>query len=175
MRWLGATALALLAATSGCRPATVAPAAPTAPDLAGAANSDLASIERDVVRWTNVQRLSRGLDPLAWNDVLARVARDHSAEMVRLGYFGHESPVAGRRTPLQRVQGAGFRPRSLVVGENVSRVSERPNVARAIVDLWMESEGHRRNILRARFRHVGVGVVVHGNLFYTTQVFGAWE
>jgi uncharacterized protein YkwD len=131
----------------------------------------LSSLEREVLRWTNVERLMRGLPPLDPESKLTRAARGHSGEMLRLGYFDHESPTAASRTPMRRARNAGLRGASLFVGENIAR-GHFAN-ARELVRAWMESRGHRRNILDPSFRYLGVGVVRQGESLWATQLFSA--
>lgn len=131
------------------------------------------ALERDILRWTNVERLARGLSPLAWSAPLARAARAHSEEMVRLGYFGHTSPVPRNRSLLQRVRNAGLRASTLRVGENLARGTWRSGRARSIVRAWMRSPSHRDNLLDASFRFLGVGVAEDGAALVVTQNFGS--
>lgn len=174
--------VALLAA--GCRPAAGTPLAGSgAPALSlpvaapvvtpEAPRVGLAALEREVLRWTNVERLARSLPALEWSEVLALAARRHSAEMASIGYFSHLSPVPGRRTPMERARLAGIRAGSLAVGENIARGPFGEGDARRIVDLWMRSERHRENVLRPRFRYLGVGAVRQGGEIFVTQVFSS--
>jgi uncharacterized protein YkwD len=140
---------------------------------APAAVADRVALERDIVRWTNVERLARGLPPVTWSPTLGRAARAHSEEMARLGYFDHRSPVSENRTLRDRVQRAGLRADSFVLGENIAKSSPRHRMAWSIVQMWMHSEGHRQNILRRAFRYVGVGVARDGELTLAVQVFGS--
>jgi uncharacterized protein YkwD len=133
-------------------------------------------LELDIARWTNVERLARSLPPLAWSEKLARAARAHSEEMARLGYFDHVSPVAQNRTLMMRVRVAGLDAPSLFVAENIARGTWRPHQARNIVQLWMESEGHRQNLLGPRHRTLGIGVARDGGgELVITQVFASTE
>ena len=135
---------------------------------------DLSStIARDVLRWTNVERLGAGLEPVAWSEVLARAARAHSEEMARLGYFSHISPDPKNVTPMRRVRNAGLVAQSLVVGENIAKGDWEDHRARRAVQAWMQSDRHRENLLRPTFRYLGVGVAWQGRTYYITQVFGS--
>lgn len=137
-------------------------------DTAGLAQA----VERDIVRWTNVERIARGLHPVRWSPTLARAARQHTNEMVRLRYFSHTSPVAGNRGLLKRVRNAGLRAGAIFVGENLAWGNWTYRQAREIVAAWMDSPGHRENLLRRTFRYLGVGVRFDGRDLVATQVFG---
>jgi len=130
------------------------------------------ALSRDIVCWTNVERMARGLAPVTWSETLARAAWAHSDEMARLGYFDHFSPTSRNRTLMNRVRNAGLRARSLLVGENLAKGNWSHDRARRIVEAWMESDGHRENLLRPSFRRIGVGVVWDGRDLIATQVFG---
>ena len=138
-----------------------------------AALSPLQAMAIDILRWTNVERLANGLPAFAWSPVAARAAVGHSDEMMRLGYFSHTSPNARNRDPLRRAQNAGLRGDSLAVGENIAWGDFDTRDARSIVRMWMESPGHRRNILDRTFRYLGVGVGGHSGKLWSTQVFSA--
>jgi uncharacterized protein YkwD len=117
---------------------------------------------RIVVRATlcllNNARARHGLAKLSLSRKLGRAARGHSADMARRGYFSHNS-LSGASF-LDRIRRAGYlrRARRWHVGENIAWGVGRLATARAIVRSWMNSPGHRANILNRRFRHVGVGI-----------------
>jgi len=85
---------------------------------------------------------------------LTQVARQHSEEMLRMGYFAHDSPALG--SPFDRMARAGIRYK--LAGENLALA---PSVERAHVGL-MNSPEHRDNILRPEFRKIGIGAVNGG-------------
>lgn len=118
--------------------------------------------EREVVRLVNIERTNRGLQPLTSDWQLARVARYKSQDMKQQGYFSHTSPVYG--SPFQMMKNFGITYRS--AGENIARGYTTPQ---AVVTGWMNSSGHRANILNAKFTHIGVGYVEGGH--YWTQMF----
>jgi uncharacterized protein YkwD len=177
-------------AASSCRPApgVERPSSPAAREVAPAPAEgagvlveeprarpeDLSgAIARDIVRWTNVERLAAGLAPMVWSEVLARAARAHSGEMARLGYFSHLSPDPQNSTPMRRVRNAGLAAPSLMVGENIAKGDWQDSRARRAVRAWMESQKHRENLMRPAFRFIGVGVAWDGRNYYITQVFGS--
>lgn len=114
----------------------------------------------------NDARASDGLQPLAPDPRLQSVARAHSEEMLKLGYFAHNSPVSG--SPSDRLQAAGISFR--VAGENLAYA---PTVEIAHRGL-MNSPGHRANILSPDFTRVGIGVIVapNGERMFTQDFIG---
>ena len=78
------------------------------------------------------------------------------------GYFAHESPTYG--TPFEMMKSFGITYRA--AGENIARGYRTPE---AVVEAWMNSEGHRANILSAKYTKIGIGYVADGN--YWTQMF----
>ncbi len=120
------------------------------------------SYEKEVVRLVNEIRRENGLRELTYNWELGRVARYKSEDMKESGYFSHQSPVYG--TPFEMMKSFGISYRS--AGENIARGQSSPQ---AVVNAWMNSSGHRANILNASFTEIGVGYVKDGN--YWTQMF----
>ncbi len=118
--------------------------------------------EREVVRLVNAERTKRGLSPLAENWQLSRVARYKSQDMKDRGYFSHTSPTYG--SPFQMMKNFGISYKT--AGENIARGQSTPA---AVVNAWMNSSGHRANILNSSFTEIGVGYVADGR--YWTQMF----
>jgi len=107
----------------------------------------------------NAERTARGLPALRVDRRLTRCALAHSRDMVKNGYFAHESRSGA--TFDARIARTGWM-RGRVrwgVGENLAWGSLTRAPARAIVAAWMGSPGHRRNILEPRFRTIGIGIV----------------
>ena len=107
--------------------------------------------------------------PLRWNDRLAAVARAHSLDMMKHGYFGHADPQGG--SVATRVEAAGMQWQS--VGENIALNS---SVARAEAAFMLEppfTQNHRANILSSNFTEVGIGIVQapDGSLYITQDFF----
>lgn len=129
------------------------------------------SDEQEFLTLVNQERAARGLSPLRFDPLCTQVARRHSRDMADRNYFGHESPTAGRRTPMQRYLAAsGRQPQYLVVGENLFYCS-MAGVERGHRSL-MASEGHRRNLLDPRYEAVGVGTYTNAQgEYWVTQVF----
>jgi len=118
--------------------------------------------EKEVVRLLNVERTKRGLSPLTMDWQLSRVARYKSQDMHDNRYFSHTSPVYG--SPFQMIKSFGISYRT--AGENIAKRYQTPA---AVVNGWMNSQGHRANILNASFTKIGVGYVASGH--YWTQMF----
>lgn len=118
--------------------------------------------ESEVIRLVNEIRVRNGLKPLTANWELSRVARYKSRDMVDNRYFSHTSPVYG--SPFQMIRNFGLTFRS--AGENIAYGQRTPQ---AVVNAWMNSSGHRANILNASYTQIGVGYVASGH--YWTQMF----
>ena len=125
-------------------------------------DTSVTAYENEVVRLVNEIRVSYGLKPLTLNWELSRVARIKSQDMVDRHYFTHTSPTYG--SPFQMIKNFGLSYRT--AGENIAYGSPTPQ---AVVNGWMNSSGHRANILNASFTQIGVGYVKSGN--YWTQMF----
>jgi uncharacterized protein YkwD len=107
----------------------------------------------------NAERSARGLAALHIDRRLTRSALGHSRDMVENGYFAHES-LSGATFDARIARTGWTRGRSRWgVGENLAWGSLSRAPARAIVSAWMDSPGHRRNILERRFRTIGIGIV----------------
>ena len=118
--------------------------------------------EQEVVRLVNVERAKYGLSPLTEDALLTRTARLKSQDMHDRGYFDHNSPTYGTPFQLMKSQGVAYR----TAGENIAKGYATPQ---AVVNAWMNSAGHRANILNASYTKIGVGYVASGN--YWTQHF----
>jgi len=127
-----------------------------------AIDSGVLSYEEEVVRLTNVERAKYGLAPLTIDWELCRVARYKSQDMKDKGYFDHTSPTYG--TPFRMMKSFGLSYRA--AAENIAMGYATPS---AVVNAWMNSAGHRANILNAKYTTVGVGYVASGS--YWTQMF----
>ena len=125
-------------------------------------DSTVSSFEREVVRLVNEERAKHGLKPLTEHWELSRVARYKSQDMVDNRYFSHTSPTYG--TPFQMIRAFGLTYRT--AGENIAYGQRTPQ---AVVTAWMNSSGHRANILNPSYTRIGVGYVANGN--YWTQMF----
>ncbi len=125
-------------------------------------NASVDAYEREVVRLVNLERAKAGLSPLEYDWQLSRVARYKSEDMQKNKYFSHTSPTYGSPFNMMKSFGISYK----TAGENIAKGYQTPS---AVVDGWMNSKGHRANILNSSFTHIGVGYVASGN--YWTQMF----
>jgi uncharacterized protein YkwD len=133
-----------------------------------------ASLSQTTLCLLNRQRAQHGLGALHSNPILALAARRHSRDMVVHNFFAHGN-LLGRLSHAGYFRGR----RSWSVGENIAWGSGSSATPRAIVSMWMQSPGHRTNILNGRFHEIGVGLVtgapvprVRGAATYTTDFGG---
>jgi uncharacterized protein (TIGR03000 family) len=125
----------------------------------------MSEMEKAILDRTNAERKKKDLPELKPSPKLFVAARKHSENMARQEKLAHE--LDGKK-PSDRVKEAGY-PGGFV-GENVAYGA---TTAEEVVSGWMESEGHRANILNKNFTEIGVGVAkASDGTFYFTQVFG---
>lgn len=127
-----------------------------------ALDTSVRAYEQEVIRLVNVERAKAGLKALTEDWELSRMARYKSQDMHDLRYFSHTSPTYG--SPFDMMKAFGIRYRT--AGENIAMGYRTPA---AVVQGWMNSPGHRANILNASYTKIGVGYVASGN--YWTQHF----
>ena len=125
-------------------------------------DASVTAYEQEVIRLVNEIRAENGLTALTYDWELSRVARFKSQDMKDNKYFAHNSPVYG--TPFEMIRNFGISYRS--AGENIAKGYATPQ---AVVNAWINSSGHRANILNASYTRIGVGYVSDGN--YWTQMF----
>jgi uncharacterized protein YkwD len=153
----GALPLLLLAAGAvGVGPASAATVCASADGPTARAST--VALANAALCLVNQQRSSRGLKPLKANRRLAKAAVGHARDMVGDGYFSHDS--ADGRSFVDRIRNAGYiAPRAFPsLGEDLAWGSGTLGTPREIVESWMESPGHRANILDRKFREAGMGV-----------------
>jgi len=107
--------------------------------------------ELEVLRLTNIERENHGLEPLRMSPTLMMSARFKSQSMHDIGYFAHTSPVYGIFTNISRML---FNFPVAAMGENLGRFQRSPQ---DVVNGWMNSPGHRNNILHPAFNELGTG------------------
>jgi uncharacterized protein YkwD len=122
------------------------------------ATSAASGDSRTLFRLLNRERARHGLRPFRRSAALDEAARWQSRDMVARGYFAHER--AGGPSLAQRIRRAGYLAgaRSWAIGENIAWGEGPFSTPQSIMRSWMNSLGHRANILRRRFEHVGVGL-----------------
>ncbi|MFJ6104633.1 CAP domain-containing protein [Streptomyces sp. NPDC092359] len=138
-------------------PAAERPPAPSTADRSGAA-------EAEVLRLVNAERAEVGCSPVSANARLASLAGAFSADMAARGFFDHTDPDGD--TPWTRAEQAGV---TGMGGENIARGQAD---AAAVMESWMNSDGHRANILNCDFTSLGVGVQFGDGGPWWTQDFG---
>jgi uncharacterized protein YkwD len=165
---IGASAAPAQAGVSACSSST----ASTIPST-----DTVRQVERTVLCLVNRERTSRGLKSLKSDGKLAKAADKHSSDMVDRRYFDHVSPGGG--TMADRIKATGWisGARSYAFAENIAWGTGRLSSPKSIVEGWMNSAGHRANILNGRYTRLGVGVALgtpreRDGATYTTN-FGA--
>ncbi|OKI02520.1 RNA polymerase [Streptomyces sp. CB02923] len=150
-------------------PATPAPrSSPAAPDPAPAAGSGGggSAFAQQVTALVNSERAKQGCSPVRGNDQLVTAARRHSQDMDARNYFDHTSPDG--TDPGDRIKAAGYQ--WSTYGENIARGQRS---AAEVMKSWMNSPGHRANILNCDFKEIGIGTHDTSGGPTWTQVFGA--
>jgi len=143
-----------------------APDTEEAPDFTPEEKPDAdKSFELQVLELINEERTIRGLSPLSFDESLAKVSEAHSEDMAKRGYFSHNTPEG--LTPFDRMKNAGISYNT--AGENIAAGQDTPE---AVVEAWMNSDGHRKNILNANYKRTGIGCFYGGSYgIYWTQLF----
>lgn len=126
---------------------------------------DVKALENEVIKLVNVERSKNGLPALKSNWQLSRCARYKSQDMINKNYFSHQSPTYG--SPFQMMESFGLKFSS--AGENIAKGQRTPQ---EVINAWMNSPGHRSNILSASFSEIGVGLAKdqYGRCYWT-QMF----
>ncbi|MEV7279902.1 CAP domain-containing protein [Streptomyces sp. NPDC093111] len=137
----------------------------TTPTGGSRQNTGQSSAAEQVVALVNAERAKVGCSPLTSNATLARAAQGHSDDMAARDFFDHTNPDGAG--PGERVTAAGY-PWS-TYGENIAMGQSSPE---QVMDSWMNSPGHRANILNCDFKEIGIGIHDAGGPYWT-QVFGA--
>jgi uncharacterized protein YkwD len=123
------------------------------------AAANVGDVRAAVLCLHNRERAARGMPALRESAKLRRAAEGHSADMVAQGYFAHDS-LSGADMA-DRILGTGYaRGRAWSLGENIAWGTGSLATAAEIHRAWMESPGHRANILRRQFREIGIGIAL---------------
>ncbi|WP_445614045.1 CAP domain-containing protein [Geobacillus sp. YF-1] len=133
-----------------------------APKTGTQKTTGLNAYEQQVVELTNKERAKYGLPPLQVDLALSKVAREKSRDMAVNNYFSHNSPTYGSPFEMMKKFGISY----TAAGENIAKGQRTPQ---EVVNAWMNSEGHRANILNKNFTHIGVGFEENGYIW--TQQF----
>ncbi|GFP75878.1 CAP domain-containing protein [Clostridium fungisolvens] len=133
----------------------------------------MSTIESDILTYTNQERQKAGLAPLTINTTAAKYARSKSEEMIRLNYFDHKSPVNGYISDIAQRNNWRYS----YIGENIYTMNftgqrvEDVASGQSIVQSWMNSPGHRANILNKNYTQIGIGVTYENGKVMATQIF----
>jgi len=146
-------------------------------------------IEQYILDYTNIERSSYGLDELILDSKLSQISQAHSDDMVENDYFSHVN--LDGETPTDRAIAADYNVVKYLgdgyyatgIGENIAKMptgnvigigyvsDDAESIAKAIVDAWMDSDGHRANILNSQYTNMGIGVAFDGTYYIATQNF----
>ncbi|MCQ6279163.1 hypothetical protein JN080_07855 [Bacillus sp. EB600] len=146
-------------------PNTQIPAIPGKPPVQQpntAPSARISQIAQQVIELTNNERRKNGLPPLSADASLSKVAQTKTNDMNAKHYFSHTSPTYGSPFDMMRDFGVTYR----AAGENIAMGQ---TTAQQVVTSWMNSEGHRKNILSTNYTNIGVGYTSSGN--YWSQMF----
>lgn len=126
--------------------------------------ASLDSYEQEVFKLVNQERAKAGLQKLTYNYNVAKTARAKSQDMINKNYFAHQSPTYG--SPFNQMEQAGIRFSS--AAENIAKGQRTPA---EVMKSWMNSPGHRANILSKTITQIGVGCAKakNGTLYWTQQ------
>ncbi len=144
--------------------ATVEKPAATLENNKAGSSSNL-TYEQKVVELVNVERQKAGLPALKMDSAISNLARAKSKDMAVNNYFAHQSPTYGSAGDMLKQYGISWR----AWGENIAAGQRTPEI---VVNAWMNSSGHRANILSSNFSKIGVGYVTNSSgRPYWTQIF----
>lgn len=131
--------------------------------------AELNQLEREAADLINQERIKLGLTSIAWSEDAAKVARLHSSNMAKLNFFGHAG--ADGKMVDERADQLGVK-KWRAIGENIAFNRGYTDPIRTAVEKWMQSTGHRNNLLNPRWQETGIGIAVTPEgCFYFTQVF----
>ncbi|WP_418303847.1 CAP domain-containing protein [Paenibacillus crassostreae] len=143
------------------KPVEQKPATPSQPEQEKP-DTSISAIEKQVLTLTNQERAKGGLKPLATDAPLTESARAKSTDMRSNNYFDHNSPTLG--SPFDQMKARGIDYKS--AAENIAMRQRTPE---EVVKGWMNSPGHRANIMNGNYTHIGIGYDAQGH--YWTQQF----
>lgn len=148
---------------------TPAPVKPSTGVVTSEANFE-AKVEQLIFNRVNAERAKAGMSQLSYNSSMEKYARIKSKDMGDRGYFDHKNPEGQLITTQMAKDGVSYR----AWGENIAYIggtSDLNALADQFMTNWMNSSGHRANILSSNFTSIGVGVYKSGNRYYATQEF----
>ena len=127
-------------------------------------------LEKQAFDLLNKRRVENGLEPIVWNDEVAKIARIHSQNMAKNNFFSHQG-LDGLMVN-DRADSNGLR-NWRRIGENIAYNRGYDDPVEFAVLRWMQSQSHRENLLSNKWKETGVGVAIapDGKTYYFTQVF----
>ena len=129
----------------------------------------LVDLEKQTFALINQKRAEFGLSPIIWSDEIAKIARLHSENMAKFNFFSHtgiDGKMVNDRADLLGVT------KWTAMGENIAYNRGYQKPLECAVEKWMESPGHRENLLNDRWKESAIGIAVTANgTYYFTQVF----
>lgn len=143
----------------------IAPVAPAVPNTSLESNNAVGGYEAQVASLVNKERAAQGLPALKFNSALSKVAATKAADMRDKNYFSHTSPTYGSPFDMMKTFGIKYS----TAGENIAKGYRTPD---AVMKGWMNSQGHKDNILNSSFTEIGVGYVTDSTgAGYWVQMF----
>ncbi len=127
-------------------------------------DEEVVGVQKEILNLVNTERAKNGLNPLELDWQVSRVSQYKSDDMAKNNYFDHQSPTYG--SPFDMLK--SFNVKYRTAGENIAKGQKTPN---AVMTAWMNSSGHRANILSQSYTHLGVGYTVKNGTPYWVQQF----
>ena len=130
----------------------------------------MAQVEQAIFNKVNEERAKAGVSPLSYNSTMEKYARIKSQDMGDNNYFSHTDLSGNYITSNMKADGVSYK----AWGENIAYIggiTDPTALANKFMENWMNSEGHRKNILSTNFDSIGIGVYQSGNRVYATQEF----
>lgn len=118
-----------------------------------------------ILKLVNKERITRGLTPLKLNKTLNKLANIKSNDMYKNNYFSHNSPIYGSPFDLMKKYNVKY----MTAAENIAKGQDTPDY---VMKMWMESKGHKKNILNPRFKEMGISRDNFNNNIWTQMFIG---
>lgn len=147
------------------QPVAQPPAQPSTPAAPTGTAPGTGTVEAQVLQLVNAERGKAGLSALTMNGTLSSVAKTKASDMRDKNYFSHDSPTYGSPFDMMKQFGISYS----YAGENIAAGQQ---TAQAVMTAWMNSPGHRQNIMSPNFTQMGIGYSPGGNMSpYWSQMF----
>ncbi|MDD5012618.1 MAG: CAP domain-containing protein [Candidatus Nanoarchaeia archaeon] len=149
----------------------------------GLQSPDSVLIEQKIFESVNQERINHGLNALVWDNQLALIAREHSEDMYKRDFFDHNNPDGDG--PTERAENNGIRITNgnwIGIAENIGQTPigdvigcgythSEEEITNCAMDGWMNSPGHRENILNSNYDVIGIGTYCTTSACWNTQDF----